>query len=322
MNKRITLKKSTQKTVALVARIYVGELPYVTSWINYYTSLGIHKIYLIITNAAEASQIKKYIQDAITPTAKIDFFVSSIRTIQMSTYNSIISSIKEDYTLFLDIDEYLDIGSNATFGDFLKSEPGEKYHFYWVITTNDGISNPAKGFDNKFSKRAYKTMCKTSLIAGWKDSHNFLTKVPIAPTFSKYNVIHFFGRTFNDMLIKSFYGKGYLNKDKNASLKDLETTIHSENINALPTRLKMMALISRVRKSITINKKIANHLDFDLTLETALLDELLQAHQLSSIYRKYSQFRKNMDYTTHIKPYFISGLSGIRFADLKVVNNL
>jgi hypothetical protein len=321
MSKRTTLKKSNKNTFAVVARIYVGELPYVNAWLNYYTQLGIDKIYLIITNPAESKKIKDYLHNHPAH-QKIVFYVSKIQTIKMTAYDSVVPIIKEDYTLFLDIDEYLDISTYGSFNALLKHEPGEKHHFYWLISTHDGLSNPAKGFHNKFAKRPFKTMCKTSIISGWKNSHDFLTKVPVTPVFSKCSVVHLFGRSFNDMLIKCFYGAGYGNEEKTASEKDLETAIHSTDVNAIPSRLKMMALISRVRKSVVLNRKVLKHLDYDYALETALLDSMLEPHQISHIYTKYTKFRDAMDYNTQVKQYFVRGLGGIDFEDLKVAINV
>jgi len=315
MNNSMPFKKPPGKTVALIARIYIGELPYIIAWINYYTKLGISKIYLIITNKDESQQIKQYLQNINDRSNIIHFIVSNINTINLQTYDSVISLIKEDYTLCVDIDEYLDIAPHKNICTLVTNEPCEKYHFYWLISTCDGISNSTKGFHCRFSKKPFKTMCKTDLIAGWKDSHDFFTKVPVKPTFTKYSLVHFFGRTFNDMLIKSFYGKGYANKHKHTSEEELEQTVNSANISAIPTRLKMMALISRVRKSVNINPSILNELQFDINLEMALLDMLTEQNK-TNIYAKYTIFRNNLDYQTQIKQYFEKGLSGVKWDDL------
>jgi hypothetical protein len=216
----------------------------------------------------------------------------------------------------LDIDEYLDL-DGQTLAHIVKEEPGDKFHFHWLMTVNDGISDSTKGFLNIGSKNSFKTMCKTVLIKEWKNSHNFKTISYVEPVISKYNIIHMFGRSFNDMLIKCFYGNIYRNKQKNNSNTDLKRALKSANPNDIPNRLKMMAVISRVNKPVLLNDEIIKHIKYDLAYESTLLN-MIRDEEKSLILAKYNIFRNSLEYKSQVSNYLSVGLRGVNFDDLKI----
>jgi hypothetical protein len=158
-------------------------------------------------------------------------------------------------------------------------------------------------------------MCRTALIDRWEGSHNFLTKRETTPVKSKYRLIHHYGRTFNDILIKCIYGKGMSNKDKNTSLKEVLKDIRSDDINDIPKRFKMLAIVSRVPKTVNIKlESIYKYIDYDL--ETELLKKI-NSSEKNRLQEKYEVFRKRLDYK-HVEVYHTKGMSKVNFTTMFV----
>jgi hypothetical protein len=309
---RNTRKTKKDETIALVSRVYIGELPYIKYFLDYYIKIGIDKIYLIITNKTEAPLIMSYIKDYMYITEVV---INETRTINMRIFNMDKINIKEDFTLFLDIDEFLDISPLKNIKDILKDEPGDKYNFNWIIKVNDGFSNNEKGYNKTSSKKPFKTMCRTALIDRWEGSHNFITKRETIPVKSKYRLIHHYGRTFNDILIKCIYGKGMLNKDKNTSLDEVLKDIRSDDVNDIPNRFKMLALVSRVPKTVNVKlESIYEYIDYDL--ENELL-KIIDSTEKKRLLEKYEVFRERLDYK-QIEVYYTKGMSKVNFKTIVV----
>jgi hypothetical protein len=309
---RLTRKTRKNETIALVTRVYIGELPYIKYFLDYYIKIGINKIYLIITNKTEVPLITHYLKDYNYIT---EFVINETRTINMRLFNMDDINIKEDFTLFLDVDEFLDIYPLKNIKGILKDEPGDKYHFNWVIKVNDGFSNNVKGYKNTGSKKPYKTMCRTALINRWEGSHDFITTREITPVKSKYRLIHHYGRTFNDMLIKCIYGKGMSNKDKNTSLAEVLKDIRSNDINDIPNRFKMMAIVSRIPKTVSIKlESIYKYIDYNL--EAELLEKIAYSEK-KRLAEKYEVFRERLD-NKQLEVYLSKGMSQINFKNLFV----
>lgn len=297
-------KTNNSNTVAVVSRIFIGDLPYTRSFLDYYKNIGADLIYLIITNKEEEDQIKTY----LTPSPFVKFIVSDTRTINMPVLSLLLQNIQTEFILNVDIDEYLDIKNIKT---ILTEEKADKYHFFWNITVNDGFSEETKGFDARFSKKPFKTMCRTKNIKYWKDSHNCYTTSNTISIESKYKLIHYYGRSFNDIVIKCIYGKNYNNKQKITAIEKIVKSIHSPDVNDLPNRLKMLAIVSRIPKRKDVMK---NPIKIDYKLEK----ELLENYDIESLFAKYIKFRKQLDFKTQVSQYFNMGLSGINFKTLQV----
>ena len=295
--------KHVKNTVAVVARVFIGDLPYTRSFLDYYKKIGADEIYLIITNNDEENFIKSYLSS--NPFVK--FIVSATRIIKMPVLSGLLKDIETDFILNVDIDEYLDI---KNIKQIFTEEKADKYHFYWNITVQDGFSDETKGFDAHFSKKPYKTMCRTKNIKYWKDSHNCYTTSNTTTKESKYKLVHYYGRSFNDIVIKSIYGKNYNNRQKITSLEEIMQSIQSPNVNDLPNRLKMLAVVSRVPKTNDIMK-------IPIKIDYKLEKKLLQDFNTDALFAKYKKFRKQLD-CNQVSQYFKQGLSGIDFKALRV----
>jgi UTP-glucose-1-phosphate uridylyltransferase len=81
---RLTRRTKKDETIALVSRVYIGELPYIKYFLDYYIKIGVDKIYLIVTNKAETHIIKNYLNEYIYI---LNFIINETRTIDMRLFN-------------------------------------------------------------------------------------------------------------------------------------------------------------------------------------------------------------------------------------------
>jgi len=309
-----TRKNKQQKsTVAVAIRMYIGEIPYIKMFLDYYRNIGFDRAYLIITNKSETEMIQTYLQ-AYAPF--ITYIISPVRTIRLPILSELLAkAVTETYLLHVDVDEFLDISPHKTIAKALKEEPGSKFHFYWHITVNDGLSNPARAFDAHFSSKPHKTMCKTSLIKTWKDSHNCETLSPVLTIKSRFPLIHCYGRSFNDILIKCMTGRNYVNKQKNTNIGEIIRAATTSSVNNIPNRIKMLALVSRVPKPLDI--KPPNYASIDHDAEQQLID-IIGQDKRNILFEKYKQFRAGLDMGAQVSQYYRRGLSGITWDALEV----
>jgi len=166
-------------------------------------------------------------------------------------------------------------------------------------------------------KKPYKTMCKTDTIASFiSNGHDFETKSPVKTSISSNLLIHYWGRTYNDILLKALYANGFKNA-KTSTIDEVVECITNPDINMLPNRLKMLALLSRLEKPLHLEKNYSiNYIDY--AKENELLSPYLTETQCASLYTKYTAYKNKLDYTTQIAPYYNLGLLGIDWSKMNV----
>ena len=302
-------------TTSVISRVYLGELPYIKPFIHHYKMLQFDKIYLIITKSSEKEEIKQYLRDYDDSIVYID--QSICENVLMKNMNEILANIKEDYLLTVDIDEFLDLKPHNDIQVLLREAKSEKQHFCWAITVNDGFSMTSYATRGQTRRsNPWKTMCKMSCIDKWDGSHDVFTKEPIVGEISKYKLIHYWGRNFNDILIKSIYGSGLKNA-KSTSLDNVKQNIYSDDINSLPNRFKMLALLSRCKKDIFLETDYCLKY-IDLEKESELINSVITLEERNKLYKKYVEYKNKLDYETQVAEYFQKGLLGMDWDSLVV----
>jgi hypothetical protein len=299
------------QTVALICRVYKGELPYITSFIAHYKMIGVDTIYIVITKQSDSDEIKAYLSNKNYELVYLQ--QKTDENVDMNNMDDLLPLIKEDYLLHVDIDEYLDLEPHNSIQEVLNETVAERQHFNWAVTVNDKISdNSFATYGQTHRNRPWKTMCKTSVIKAWNGAHDVIPNREITSFYSKYKLIHYWGRNYNDILIKSIYGNAFkdANVAKTSSLEELKKYMQNDNINSLPNRLKMLAVLSRCEKHIKLDKDYC--LQFiDYEKEAELLDCVTTQEERDKLYLRYVEFRNKLDYESQVKPYFKKGLLGI-----------
>lgn len=263
---------SDSPTVGIVVRIYIGELPYIKGFLDYYLSIGVKHFYLLIHKSQPIERIRNYLQTYSC------FTIIPYSCGITDSLHHIHQSVNEEYLLNIDADEFLNIYPHTKIQEFIRSKHVPCFVFRWMINVNDGIlpiDTGVLGFGTKM-------MCKTSLIQKMID-HEIHTKHPVERTNCGQILLHYWARSFNDILIKSIYGSAF-HDSKSSNLNGVKGSIKN---GKLPNRFKMMALLSCCTKKKTIPNHIHSVIDTDL--ESKLISGLSKSEydRLYSIYQAY-----------------------------------
>jgi hypothetical protein len=168
-------------------------------------------------------------------------------------------------------------------------------------------TNGARGMTHR--NKPYKTLCKTSLIKNFtSNGHDFETNKPTEEVISEFNLVHYWGRSFNDILIKVIYGNKFKNI-KSGKLDELLDTINIGKNTNIPVRLKMLAMLSKLDKSVPLpNDYIKDKID--LEKEQGLIVTNISIKQRELIYDRYKKFREEFDIEKYQGLYYKTGLQG------------
>jgi hypothetical protein len=297
-------------SVAVISRIYIGEIPYIDAFIEHYFKIGISKLYLVITNLADENCIKEYLKHKSYAIEFINSNLDENESITMDSMNYTLEYVKETYLLHIDIDEYLDIHPFESINHLVEHINCDKIHFNWAITVFDGNCDTnlaCRGMTHR--KKPFKTLCKTALIKNFtSNGHDFDTVTPVNSVESTNYLIHYWGRTFNDILIKIIYGDRF--KDlKSSKLQELLDMIEYNSNKFIPVRLKMLALLSRLNKTIPLPRDFISG-KINKEKEDELVLSKLSKDQVQIIYERYNVFREMFDINKHEVNYYKLGLQG------------
>ena len=252
---------------------------------NYYLKIGLSRFYIIISELKDFERIKVFLKDY---EPYLEYSLNKDLQIE-KCFDLTLKNLKEDYILNVDVDEFLEVAPHETIQDYIAATGcADKYTFGWLLNVNDDLSKNTDAFEGKSAKQ----MCKRSLI---KSIHNHsitpLGKVIEAP---RVNIlIHYWGRTFDDMIIKCIYGA---HKDrKTTSLERMNKDVSN---NRIPNRFKMMAVLSRRIKTIHVQDYVTDKINYPLEAELAA--PFKQKEKLIELYKKYME---NLDYDQHVAIY-------------------
>jgi hypothetical protein len=297
-------------SVAIISRIYIGEIPYIDAFIEHYFKIGITKLYLVITNLADANYIKEYLKHKPYEIEFINSKLGENESITMDSMNYTIEYIKETYLLHIDIDEFLDIYPFKSINLLVEHINSDKIHFNWAITVFDGHCDTnlgCRGMTHR--KKPFKTLCKTALITNFtSNGHDFDTVTQVNGVESTNYLIHYWGRTFNDILIKIIYGDRFKNI-KSGKLQELLDMIDNNSNTFIPVRLKMLAMLSRLNKTIPLTRNFITG-KINTEKENELVYSKLSKDQIQLIYERYNRFREMFDINKYEVNYYKVGLQG------------
>lgn len=280
-------------TAALLTRVYWGELPYLQSFIRHYAGIGFNAFYIIINDRGDLAAVQEH--EAFSE-LKCKFIVNDLIEIGASktfnlnvNFNLVLPYVTEDYLLNADVDEFLDISEYGSIQNFIESNPSSVYKFQWLISNNDGICDPTLAFEGVNGKQ----MCRTDCIKNI-NCHYFEVIKPWRnkPAFTGYMLIHYWGRSFRDIMIKTVSQKN-LRNIKNGSLSQLKWC---DSPRGLPGRFKIMATMSRVEKSIAV----PNWVEVDRLLESQMIRSMFDEEEENQLFRHYQLYRSSLDYDNQV----------------------
>lgn len=285
-----------EPTVGCVTRMSFIELPYIKCFLDHYFSIGINKIYIVNTSIDKEEEIKNYLSSY-----ENKIYVENIESgtpINISQ-NQMLNKIQEKYTLMVDIDEFLNINPPNKIQNIINPNFGY-YKFKWIMCPND-TNEPLVHDVVGFAGHIHKSMTLTQNIKFIKE-HDMVLKTKLnkkgkkrkhkkkhkrkqkKKIFLATNLIHYWSRTFSDILLKCYYGK--LEDGKQSSPKSILKNI---NEHTPPLRLRLLALLSKHEADISIEYYHLENIDFDM--EKSIINDIDKdiIIKLHEIYNKYKE---------------------------------
>lgn len=124
------MKSASDITVAVMTMVYIAEIPYMMSFFNYYSGLGVNRFHVIVNHpfdsmddaSTEMKSIMMAQLDNINKTyGNINLLYSSTRE-RIDAHESLKHhNISEDYVLLVDIDEFIDISPYQTISTYIQA---------------------------------------------------------------------------------------------------------------------------------------------------------------------------------------------------------
>lgn len=284
----------------IISRISKSELPYLKRFVEHHKSSGFSYFYFIVQDPLLKSEVKSILS---FEHLNIEIF---IHPTNLSVENSLkhfnIKSIKSDYLLSIDIDEYFydQEGRSIDKSMALMGYP-EVIFFPWILAPNDfSLQDRLQGFFGHTGK----SMAMTKFIVNINTSHTFkfnnLNLRDRAINSKSVFLIHYWGRGFKDILLKCIYHKEFYSGDPKY-VDDIKKIIEQNNINSIPFRLKLLASLTRHKSNIAIPDLISNGINFEI--ENFLLHQQLLDTDFKKIKNLYLIYKEKLNYEKHVSIY-------------------
>ena len=270
-------------TVSVICRAYDAEAPYIKSFIEHYLSIGCIEIHIVVPKGNPYS----YLEKECKKFNNIKLYIDYQNKIPLRGSQSIpIPYITTTHIISVDIDEYLDVS------DITPLLKHDYIRLNWVISPYSVIENTDKIAG--FVDRQCKYIIKTSLCESM-DDHDCKLKQPTTQYESKYKLIHYVYRSFNDLYLKcnmSNYG------DYQANNND-KLTANLNDIKQLPHKFKMAAIYRRIANSS--NQQYPRLYKIDYTLEDILVKNTINYANINKLHQALLHYESRINLELFIK---------------------
>ena len=283
-------------TVSIVTRVCEPELPYLSAFIEHHQKVGVSSFHLII----QQGDLEGKIRD-LCRTAEVELHIylmdgNLIPNRCLAAFQ--FKRIKTEYTFLVDVDEFFYSPVHQTIPAALVSLGRPDWIFpFWIMAPSDFNSGDRQaGFLGHIGKH----IARTRLIKGLISPHTFKMKGKKRlndETQFLYQpndcfVIHYWGRTFKDCLLKMVMHQG-MSKSKQTGIDAL---LRLSDDSKCANRLKLLAFLTTHPRYMTVPDLLDGKIDYQL--EQSLLDGFLDNEQVSvieTIYLKYKSLIEKRD---------------------------
>jgi len=244
--------------IAVLSRVWRGELPYIESWIDYYLNLGFDKVILLRCDDEKFNFLKKF-KDQIE---FHDIPANSEKTLFDALVKFPINK-KFDYLFHCDIDEYLILNKNIK--EFIKETNKDYYFFRWYLNANPNFStflinnNLKNGVSFGHSG---KVLFNTKKVESIKNEHEVKMKNATNWDGDYPYLLHCVFRGFEDLVIKGIFQGLKVENNKNLYIEQYKNP--PKLFQNLALRYKIAYFqnkLKRIERNITLPKLKIN-LDF------------------------------------------------------------
>jgi len=252
-------------SVCVWSRIIQSELPYVQSWIKYHESLGVQTFYLLTNHPHELNTIEGFLGGTSADLARSPISGSPLIRSQIKAVGSkatinlysidkggaddefsgdvtkhILAEITEDFVVGIDVDEFWVLPRGiSTFGELIADDRNyhDVHYATWVMAPNDRLEAQFPPYP-VWKGKEHKWMARTSGVMEFQCHDPVMKKGRRNKKHDQGDLLHFWGRSFVDQLLKGMTGTGTQKGGEGPA-----NTIELLNTDLLPQRLKFLAFL-------------------------------------------------------------------------------
>lgn len=266
---------------AVLTKVSRAELPYLKTFYKHYCSIGVSKFYIVCSEKGDLDLISALTRELNY--FDVEIFIESLRNEggRIGEYiNHFKGRVDADYVLSIDIDELLHLNGHSL-EEVVNRIPSDYYILPWRMVVNDTrrVLTPSR----YARSRSYKYMVRPALVSRYYTHWAETTDSLSIRRFGR--LYHYWGRSFEDILIKILYHSRISIKKRSGRIDLFECLERGE----LPLRFKVFAFLSLMR-TWKLQWDIRTF-EFDSDLENELLLDVINRSEIEEIYRKYSAMK-------------------------------
>lgn len=296
-------------TFGVVSRITRSELPYLRAFVDHHKSVGFSSFEFVHRRVDEHDELQAWCDNipGVNLTLATRFLDSSGRHVKKLLHEPIFEGRGLDYILNVDPDEYFIPKNNPSgnLDDWIEQFGSDMsvLKARWMMAPWDKHTDPtlSGGFPGHQGKCLLKVGCvKRVTEHGAKPLMGGRCYIPRDAGV----LVHCWGRTFNDIVIKSF-SYDFRNA-KNAGPDQLRADLRR---SILPPRLRLLAFLTRkAERRAPVPFKLAP--SYDYAYEAARVSELVSPEELQRCKDLYARYKRRLP-AHHFRRYPGNHLHGV-----------
>jgi len=306
-----------EPTFSVVTRMFDAELPYVGSFIRHYTNIGVRKFYFVNTHRAQFDEVKSYIARHEVQGVELKVLNTEDDNNPVNgMQNEALPHVEADFVINVDVDEYWVLPSSCPdLRTLVKRRRADVYNFGWLMLPSDKHTGAPKPPYYGFHGHQSKYMVRQSCIRRLGIHRPYLKGGGGKPAKQIFCgcAVHFWGRSFQDVLLKVVGQK--IGNSKTSSKDQLLQLVDEGDI---PNRLKLLAFFCRQPRVVPLKPKVnCKLLEIDVLKENELLERKLKRSEVASVHKAYQSFacRLRAPKVWASLPQYGTGISDLHAAD-------
>ncbi|QNI72313.1 hypothetical protein SynNOUM97013_00220 [Synechococcus sp. NOUM97013] len=276
----------------MLTRFCVAEQPYWHAFVSHYQRLGAKRIHACVQDVSEARWLASQESCQSEIPFVVPHLVESGVPPDVALRGFDLSIIRDDagFTLLVDCDEFVDclrpVGSLRSVLDLYPD--ADQWYLPWVVRPLLAAHHLGLG---GYWGHVGKPIVRSSAMATITNDHRFAVRSPSIPLGTQgLVVIHLWGRSFRDVLIKVF-----CNRFEDAKSADRDCALSLMSQGVLPIRLRIFAYLELQAGYLPIPEQIGDVVKgFDHSAEEFLLRDYLAPEQEAQAHALYLRYKNQL----------------------------
>eukprot|EP00927_Polykrikos_kofoidii_P052736 TRINITY_DN4667_c0_g1_i1.p1 TRINITY_DN4667_c0_g1~~TRINITY_DN4667_c0_g1_i1.p1 ORF type:complete len:445 (-),score=48.09 TRINITY_DN4667_c0_g1_i1:30-1301(-) len=247
-----------EPTFAAMSRLHDGELPFLSSFLRHYRSLGATAFYLLNEVFEQHDEILAFLRASDVAGIRVTLRSYQKARIDFPTPSAVLKDsqlltlMQETFVINVAIDEYWLLPKNMSLLSYVDALPGDCYYMHWLQVESDALVDcPHPPYIGHIGHRG-RWMARKAKILDMRLTEPVLTQPSIVVGDSyQHNpdlvgtLVHFWGPNFRDVAMKAFSDADMQGASGYAALRSYV------NHGRIPERLQLLAFLAIQREAMT-----------------------------------------------------------------------